>query len=181
MIRVGTILCMLFAGCNASEPTPPQRTVDVYQVQASIHLVPPLDSWVSADPNWLALPHCGDLGVIDDALVAYGGLDEDITAVVLVDYGDWGPLFSRGGSRTLELQLRERDAIGVTAALDVDRPLYIVRADDAANDTGIPGGETEWFYDPTGLTPETKVREDHIHLPMRTLPVAPRDRLPCVR
>jgi len=53
-------------------------------------------------------------------------------------------------------------------------------SDAAATDTGIPGSERSWYYEPTGFPADTKARETHIRYPVRRVKVTEEEELPCI-
>lgn len=167
--------------CTSADPTGRASDADhvlIRQIRVSLTLDPEPDEVLVDEPDWIRLEHCGRWSLDDDRLIAYGEPDPDLTAVALVYYGGWGSLFSGGGSQELEVDL-SNGPVPLVAALLPDDTLYRLDVDEP--DTGVPGGQQTYWYDPNGLPDDVIAQEVHDRLPDRALPVEWREPLPCAR
>lgn len=159
-------------------PAPEPEGVLVREIRVALTLDPDPGDLLTEEPDWIQLDHCGRWSLGEDTLVVYGDPDPELTAVALVNYGGWGSLFSNGGSQELEVDL-SGGPVQLAAALLPDDVLYDLREDQ--EDTGVPGGERTFWYDPNALPSDVIAQEVHVRLPDRRLPVEWREPLPCAR
>lgn len=159
MILLGALLA---CSSSSDSATPGWRTVQIQVIDVQIQLDPQPDEVVFEDPEWIHFHHCGHWTLEGDRLIAHGGLDPEIGAIALVNYGSWGGLFSGGGTQQLEVDLSD-GAAPIQAALRVQDVLYELSIDDP--DTGVPGGETSYWYPANDFPGDVTAQETHIRYP----------------